>query len=108
MTQREKLIEILSRYFTIGDSYEYSLLRVKSAFAIGTMSLEDFVEFDDEKVADIADYLLTNGVVVLPCRCKDCEWWKYNGADDALIPPTCYGDDGEHFCSYGERKGGDE
>ena len=39
-------------------------------------------------------------------RCKECMWWKYNGADDALIPTTCYGDDGEHFCSYGERRDG--
>ena len=42
--QREKLIEILSQYFTIGDSDEYSLLRDKSAFAIGTIH-EEKVEF---------------------------------------------------------------
>lgn len=64
MTDREKLIEILAKYFTIGDSYEYSLTRVKEAFAIGTMTLDDFVEFDDNKVADIADHLIANGVTV--------------------------------------------
>lgn len=64
MDDREKLIELLARYFAIGDSYEYSLTRVKEAFEVGTMSLEDFVEFDDEKVADIADYLLANDVTV--------------------------------------------
>ena len=86
MAQRKKLIEILSQYFTIGDSDEYSLLRDKSAFAIGTMSLEDFVEFDDEKVADIADYLLANGVVVPLCRAGD--WIYVLPSDPAKTHPV--------------------
>lgn len=61
---REKLIELLSRYFCIGDSYSYNLTRVKTAFDVGTMSLEDFEEFDDDTVADIVDYLIANGVTV--------------------------------------------
>lgn len=64
MTDREKLVEIFAKYFTIGDSYEYSLTRVKEAFAVGTMTLDDFVEFDDDKVADIANFLIANGVTV--------------------------------------------
>ena len=64
MTDREKLIELLAKYFTIGDSYAYNLTRVKEAFAVGTVSLDDFVEFDDETVADIADHLIANGVTV--------------------------------------------
>ena len=32
------LIELLSQYFNIGDSYAYNLTRDKSAFGIGTMS----------------------------------------------------------------------
>lgn len=68
---RDKLIEMLSQYFDIGDSYAYNLTRHKSAFAIGTMSLEDFEEFDDDTVADIADYLLANGVIVPPCKVGD-------------------------------------
>ena len=64
MTDREKLIETLSRYFDIGDSYAYNLTRVKTAFAVGTMSLEDFEEFDENTVGDIADYLIANGVVI--------------------------------------------
>ena len=58
MLEREELIELLSRYFQIGDSYAYNLTRVKTAFEVGTMSLEDFEEFDEETVADIADYLI--------------------------------------------------
>ena len=61
---REKLIELLTKYFDIGDSYAYNLTRVKSAFACGTMGFDDFEEFDDETVADIADHLIANGVTV--------------------------------------------
>ena len=87
MEQREKLIEILSQYFTIGDSDEYSLIRDKSAFAIGTMSLDDFVEFDEEKVADIADYLFAHNVVVLPCKVGDT---VYVINHDTIIETKCY------------------
>lgn len=69
-TDREKLLNLLAVYFNIGDSYEYSLTRVKEAFELGTMTFEDFAEFDDEKVADIADYLIDRGVMVArrgPC-----------------------------------------
>ena len=42
----------------------YNLTRVKTAFAVGTMSLEDFEEFDENTVGDIVDYLIANGVVI--------------------------------------------
>lgn len=62
-----------------------------------------------------ADHLIANGVVVLPCRCGECKKWD----DD---PDTYGSSDGpkglcrksfeimtfDDFCSYGERKGGDE
>lgn len=71
---REKLIELLARYFTIGDSYAYNLTRVKSAFAVGTVSLDDFVEFDDEVIADIANYLVTNGVSFAAATNDGSKW----------------------------------
>ena len=64
MDVREKLVELLAKYFDIGDSYAYNLTRVKSAFACGTMGFDDFEEFDEETVFDIADYLISNGVTV--------------------------------------------
>ena len=64
MDVREKLVELLAKYFDIGDSYAYNLTRVKSAFACGTMGFDDFEEFDEETVADIADHLIANGVTV--------------------------------------------
>jgi hypothetical protein len=51
-------------YFSIGDSYSYNLTRVKTAFAVGTVSLEDFEEFDENVIDDIVDYLLKNNVTV--------------------------------------------
>lgn len=96
MEQREKLIELIT---AADDEYVYS---------------------DDDKdgtgeIAYIADHLIANGVVVLPCRCGECKKWD----DD---PDTYGSSDGpkglcrksfeimtfDDFCSYGERKGGDE
>lgn len=68
---RERLIQLLSRYFDIGDSYTYNLTRVKSAFAVGTIDLDDFEEYTEDDVADLADHLLDNGVIVLPCKIGD-------------------------------------
>ena len=64
MSTRDKLKELLMKYFTIGDSYSYNLTRVKEAFAIGTVSLEDFIEFDEEFIDNVVDYLIQNGVSV--------------------------------------------
>lgn len=61
---KEKLVELLNRYFQIGDSYAYNLMRVKESFEIGTMTFDDFVEFDDETTSDLADFLLSNGVML--------------------------------------------
>lgn len=65
---RERLMELLCRYFEIGDSDTYYLTRVKEAFAIGTMTIDDFEEYTEDNVADIADYLLDNGVIVPPVK----------------------------------------
>lgn len=68
---KEKLIELLNKYFNVGDSDFYVCNRVKEAFTLGTMSLDDFSEVDEENTSDIADYLLANGVIVPPCKVGD-------------------------------------
>ena len=68
---RERLMQLLSRYFDIGDSYTYNLTRVKSAFAVGTVDLDDFEEYTEDDVANLADHLIDNGVIVLPCKIGD-------------------------------------
>ena len=64
MNTKDKLKDLLMKYFSIGDSYSYNLTRVKSAFAVGTVSLEDFEEFDEEFIDDIVEYLLQNNVTI--------------------------------------------
>ena len=65
------MIELLNKYFEVGDSDFYICNRVKEAFVLGTMSLDDFSEIDEENTADIADYLLANCIVVPPCKVGD-------------------------------------
>ena len=78
MDVREKLVELLSKYFNIGDSYAYNLTRVKSAFACGTMGFDDFEEFDEETVEDIASYLIKNSVTVQEQDgCEHCRTASY-------------------------------
>lgn len=65
MNTKDKLKELLMKYFTIGDSYSYNLTRDKEAFSIGTVSLEDFEEFDEEFIDAIVEYLLKNNVTIV-------------------------------------------
>ena len=73
---RDKLIELLSQYFNIGDCYAYNLTKDKSAFGIGTMSLDDFAEFDDDTISDIVDYLIEYGVIVSSCEAQTMKLTK--------------------------------
>lgn len=84
MDVREKLVELLAEYFNIGDSYAYNLTRVKSAFACGTVGLDDFEEFNDETVEDIVSYLISNGVTVQECKVTEIDQFKLP-IDDAIL-----------------------
>lgn len=54
----DNLKDKLMEYFEVGrDSYFYVLTRDKSAFDYGTMSFDDFIEFSEEQVNDIVDFL---------------------------------------------------
>lgn len=55
-----ELKEILMRYFDIGDSYHFELTRVKEAFEVGTMGLDDFQEWTEEDVNDLVEYIKKN------------------------------------------------
>ena len=84
MDAKEKLVELLAEYFNIGDSYAYNLTRVKSAFACGTVGLDDFEEFNDETVEDIVSYLISNGVTVQECKVAEIDQFKLP-IDDAIL-----------------------
>lgn len=91
MDQREKLIELLSN----------GRCHYKPNCG-GTFC------YDEPCVVAVqADYLLANGVVVLPCRCGECEYSEKLGVErwcnEHQIP---MGND--DFCPYAKRKGGDE
>lgn len=71
MTNKERLIQALSDYFNITDTYAYNLTRVKEGFEVGTVSVEDFEEFDKDTIEDLANYLIDCNVVALPCKKGD-------------------------------------
>lgn len=51
---KEKIAKAISNHVSLEDTYTYELKRVKSAFEVGTMSLEDFEEWTEENVDDLA------------------------------------------------------
>lgn len=55
------LKQLLMQYFCVGsDCYTYELTRVKEAYELGTMTLDDFVEWDEEQVDDLVSYIVNN------------------------------------------------
>lgn len=51
---KEKIAAAISNHVSLEDTYTYELTRTKSAFEVGTMSLEDFEEWTEENVDDLA------------------------------------------------------
>lgn len=76
---RERLIQLLSRYFDIGDSYTYNLTRVKTAFDVGTIGLDDFEEYTEDDVANLADFLIDNDVIAPPVKVGQTVWFIDGG-----------------------------
>ena len=78
---KEHLMRALRSYFDIGDSYVYNLTRDKHAFACGTMGFDDFEEFSEENIEDLADYLIGRGVIKVADMAKweekQMERWIY-------------------------------
>ena len=102
MDQREKLIELL-----------LNNPKAKGECYITVCDTDcKYWESDNCYTEMLADHLLANGVVVLPCRCGECKhFYKYNCHSDNMRMNMCklaVGTDGEDFfCPYGERKGGE-
>lgn len=64
---KDKLISVLNDFFGMDGkdgTYAYWLTRVKEAFAVGTMNLDDFVEFNEETINDLADHIISKMEVV--------------------------------------------
>lgn len=91
MEQREKLIELLqsfqSEYPKSFDSLYYEL-------------------------AAEADHLIANGVVVLPCRCEECEHYSVGNCpmwdNGGSKYDSHWNGQYDGYCHKAKRKGGDE
>lgn len=58
---KEEIAQKLLQYFGFNypdGTYIYNLMRTKSAFHVGTMTLDDFEEIDEDFVYDLVDYIL--------------------------------------------------
>ena len=53
--KRNLLFKYFSQWADIGDSYIYDLTRVKEGFSVGTVSLDDFAEWDEERIGILVD-----------------------------------------------------
>lgn len=56
--RRKTLIDYFSKWAGIGDSYIFDLIRVKKSFAVGTISFDDFKEWDEFRIAELVDELI--------------------------------------------------
>lgn len=57
-SKRDSLLNFFREWAGIGDSYIYDLTRIKTAFDVGTMSLDDFEEWDDGRITRLVDDFL--------------------------------------------------
>lgn len=78
--------------------------------------LGEFAPWGEEYIKNLADYLLANDVVVLPCRCGECEHhhWEQELCHGKTVHycdlPKMRGVEiyKDFFCGFAKRKGGDE
>ena len=57
LPKKQLLKKALSEYFYITDVYACNITRVKEALEVGSVSIEDFVEFSEETTRDMAEYI---------------------------------------------------
>ncbi len=55
---KEKLVNILNKFFSMEDTDAYWLMRSKSAFTVGTVTIDDFEEFTDETIDELAVFII--------------------------------------------------
>lgn len=95
MTQREKLIELIRHSRCCPKEIDCADCEYKK-YELCTETM-------------IASHLLTNGVVVLPCRCKECSHAKklknsFHGLEYSCNYFNSYSVHGDDFCSHAKRK----
>ncbi|OTN77096.1 hypothetical protein A5886_002176 [Enterococcus sp. 8G7_MSG3316] len=55
---KEKIVGVISKHLGLDDTYTYELTRDKSGFTVGTVDIEDFEEWTEENVGDLADSIV--------------------------------------------------
>lgn len=55
---KEKIAKAISKHISFDDTYTYELTRDKLAFEVGTISLDDFEEWSEENIDDLADSIV--------------------------------------------------
>ena len=60
---KKQIADKLNEFFDVNakdGTYVYNLMRVKSAFGLGTMTVDDFEEIDSVFINELADFILDN------------------------------------------------
>lgn len=55
---KQLLAEAIKEHISINDTYVYNLTRDKQAFEVGTMTVDDFEEWNEEDVEGLADSIV--------------------------------------------------
>lgn len=58
MNTRDKIHSAINEHLNIDDTYAYFLTRIKEAFSVGTVTIDDFEEWTDDDVADLVDSIM--------------------------------------------------
>lgn len=97
---KEKIAKAITEHINLEDTYTYKLTRVKSAFFVGTLDLEDFEEWSETDVDELTEAIVNalqpqlneNQQIVL-------EWLKEYMLDDSDFYNTVYAS--KQLYSYG-------
>lgn len=57
-TLKEKITKAITEHVNLEDTYTYKFTRVKSAFFVGTVDLEDFEEWSETDVDELAEAIV--------------------------------------------------
>mgnify|MGYP001278379686 CR=1 FL=1 len=55
---KTKINDAISEHIDTGNSYTYQLIRTKEAFQYGTVTLDDFIEWDDDAVEELSNDIM--------------------------------------------------
>lgn len=58
-TLKEKIAKAITEYVNLDDTYTYKLTRVKSAFFVGTLDLDDFEEWSETDVDELTEAIVS-------------------------------------------------